>query len=270
MNELIRINKSAMEGQQVNTVNARDLHEFLEIGKVFGAWITERIDQFEFVENQDFVVVSENGKNPKGGRPAKEYHLTLDMAKELSMVERNEKGKQARRYFIECEQRLHSNQTVASKLTKTIESIYPKASKYIEVMNLSSELDIQLCQSISDKFADYLKEINANVKSSKHTNATKRTNILSESQVIDGIQNLNTAQKERLFFILNLLKQKNQFNKLSQSELAEHLGMDRKTIYNDMALLIAGGLVKAKRGYCPTDAFPLFFKKLMGQIQDNK
>src|SRR5690606_14378984 len=45
------------------------------------------------------------GENPKGGRPAKEYALTIDMAKELSMVERNDKGKEARQYFIECERR---------------------------------------------------------------------------------------------------------------------------------------------------------------------
>lgn len=76
------------------------------------------------MENQDFILVLnrqnkvsnkiiENPKNPKnkGGRPTKEYFLTLDMAKELSMVERNEKGKQARKYFIECEKRLKGSMT---------------------------------------------------------------------------------------------------------------------------------------------------------------
>ena len=55
------------------------------------------------MENQDFVTFS---KNLEKGRPRLEYALTLDMAKELSMVERNEKGKQARKYFIECEKKL--------------------------------------------------------------------------------------------------------------------------------------------------------------------
>lgn len=89
----------------VQTVDARTLHSFLEVGKVFAAWITDRIDQYGFIENADYVVFSETGKNPSGGRPAKEYAITLDMAKELSMVERNEKGKEARQYFIECERR---------------------------------------------------------------------------------------------------------------------------------------------------------------------
>lgn len=90
------------------TVNARDLHAFLQVGKVFAAWITERIEQFGFVEGTDFQVISEIGKKPQGGRPSKEYALSLDMAKELSMVERSARGKQARQYFIECEKNLRA------------------------------------------------------------------------------------------------------------------------------------------------------------------
>jgi anti-repressor protein len=103
--ELIKVAQGKIGETEIQTVNARDLHGFLEVGKVFAAWVQERIEQFGFIENQDFVVISESGKNPLGGRPAKDYHLSLDMAKELSMVERNEKGKQARLYFIECERR---------------------------------------------------------------------------------------------------------------------------------------------------------------------
>ncbi|QGA55854.1 hypothetical protein GHC20_01625 [Brucella sp. 2280] len=86
----------------IQTVNARELHEFLEVSTRFNDWITARIRDFGFVENEDFVTFTEN---PVKGRPTKEYALSLDMAKELSMVERNEKGKQARQYFIECERR---------------------------------------------------------------------------------------------------------------------------------------------------------------------
>lgn len=102
---LITIESADIGGQAIETVNARKLHSFLEVGKVFGAWINERIAQYGFAENLDYIVFSETGKNLKGGRPSKEYAISLDMAKELSMVERNEKGKQARQYFIECERR---------------------------------------------------------------------------------------------------------------------------------------------------------------------
>lgn len=103
--ELIQIDKCLIANNPVQTVNARELHRFLEVKRDFPTWIKDRIDQYNFVENQDFVVFPEIGENPKGGRPAREYALTLDMAKELSMVERNEKGKQARQYFIDCERK---------------------------------------------------------------------------------------------------------------------------------------------------------------------
>lgn len=103
MNELISLSSAEINGATIETVNARDLHAFLEVGKDFSNWMKDRISQYGFAENLDFVVFAEIGENPQGGRPAKEYAITLDMAKELSMVERNEKGKQARQYFIECE-----------------------------------------------------------------------------------------------------------------------------------------------------------------------
>lgn len=87
----------------IQAVNARELHAFLQNKRQFSDWIKQRISEYDFVENQDFVSFSQNCEKPKGGRPTTEYAITLDMAKELSMVERNEQGKMARRYFIECE-----------------------------------------------------------------------------------------------------------------------------------------------------------------------
>ena len=104
-NVLIPTAASKISGHEIPTVNARDLHKFLNVGKVYAAWIQERIAEYNFNENEDYVVFSESGKNPKGGRPSIDYHITLDMAKELAMVERTEKGREARKYFIECERR---------------------------------------------------------------------------------------------------------------------------------------------------------------------
>lgn len=101
-----------INGETVQTVNARDLHAFLEVGKDFSTWIKDRISQYGFEENQDYVVFTDSGENSSGGRPAKEYHISLDMAKELSMVERNDRGKEARQYFIECERRAKQSRNV--------------------------------------------------------------------------------------------------------------------------------------------------------------
>ena len=99
MQELIKVTEE--NGEQL--VSARELYEFLEVKSRFNDWIRNRIEKYEFQENQDFITVTKNLVN--GGRET-DYVLKLDIAKELSMVEGNEKGSQARKYFIECEKRL--------------------------------------------------------------------------------------------------------------------------------------------------------------------
>lgn len=102
-NELIKIKND--NGKQL--VSGRELHEFLGVGRDFTTWIKGRISKYDFIENEDFTVVESFHQNGgKGGRPEKDYIITIDMAKELSMVENNDKGKQARKYFIQCEKKL--------------------------------------------------------------------------------------------------------------------------------------------------------------------
>lgn len=91
-------------GKTIQTVNARDLHEFLGVKSEFRNWIKNRIDDYDFYDGSDFTTTV---KKYRGGE-RKDYFVTLSMAKELCMVERNEKGKQARKYFIECERKLQS------------------------------------------------------------------------------------------------------------------------------------------------------------------
>lgn len=92
--------------KNVTLVDARMLHNFLGIGKVFGAWIIQMID-YGFEENTDyFEYFPKKEKTSKGGRPRKDYALTIDTAKEICMIQRNDKGRQARKYFIECEKKL--------------------------------------------------------------------------------------------------------------------------------------------------------------------
>lgn len=94
------------------TVNARDLHEFLEVGKDFSTWIKNRIRQYGFIEDEDYLLTKTGEQLASGTKYRTDYYISLDMAKELAMVERNEKGRMARRYFIECEERLHESQNV--------------------------------------------------------------------------------------------------------------------------------------------------------------
>ena len=106
---LVNVFNAVIDGINQLAVNARDLHKFLKVGRRFTTWIQGRIAEYGFAENLDFISFSQSGEKPKGGRPTVEYHLTLDMAKELAMVENNEEGRKVRRYFIRCEKDLYKS-----------------------------------------------------------------------------------------------------------------------------------------------------------------
>lgn len=158
--ELIKITN--VEGKE--TVNARELYDFLGVQSKFSDWIRNRIDKFDFQENQDFTTLSKNLEN--GGRQI-EYHITIEMAKELSMVENNEKGQQARRYFIECEKRLKAvfqiPQTYSEALrlaadqaetiekqAKQIEDNRPKVEFFEAVAESKTAIDMRKAAAVLD------------------------------------------------------------------------------------------------------------------------
>lgn len=97
------------QGTKGQAVNARELHEFLEVGTKFADWIKEKIEKYDFIENEDFLSISENSEKPTGGRPTTEYILKLDTAKEIAMVQNNTKGKEIRKYFIRVEKKYKEN-----------------------------------------------------------------------------------------------------------------------------------------------------------------
>lgn len=120
---LIPVIPATLGGQSVQLVDARLLHTFLEVRRDFSNWIKRRIHDYGFIEGEDFLTAldlpsryteySPDLANIRRGRgkPRSEYWLTLDMAKELAMVERTPRGQQARRYFIACERELRQRQT---------------------------------------------------------------------------------------------------------------------------------------------------------------
>ena len=124
MNELIKIESKEIGNESVQTVNARELHAFLQSKQDFSTWIKNRIEQYGFVENQDFILLHKKMEQVSGAKHLIEYHITLDMAKELAMVERNDKGKQARQYFITCEKQLHEQkQAVNTSLSEQLKIV---------------------------------------------------------------------------------------------------------------------------------------------------
>lgn len=142
MIELIKITKT--NGKKV--VSARDLYNFLGSKQDFSTWIKNRIDKYDFIEGVDYTRFHK--KMDANNATCIEYVITIDMGKELSMVENNEKGKSARRYFIECEKQAKQNVSIpqsfaqalqlAADQAKQLELQAPKVESYDKFINSSS------------------------------------------------------------------------------------------------------------------------------------
>lgn len=101
--QLIPTVSGQLDNQTQTLVNAKDLHEFLGVETKFRDWIKRRIADYGFTQAVDFCEISNLSNRGFWPAEGKDYLLSVDMAKELCMVERNDKGRQARRYFIEME-----------------------------------------------------------------------------------------------------------------------------------------------------------------------
>ena len=111
LNELLPIISQHYKGEDRQLVNARSLWKFLEVKSRFDDWFRNRIDEYDFKEKRDYWLLFDpknlGAKNKqRGGHNQKDYLITLSMAKELAMIEKNAQGKAARRYFIDCETEL--------------------------------------------------------------------------------------------------------------------------------------------------------------------
>ena len=149
MNELIRIDND-------NKVSGRELHDFLEVGTAYKDWFP-RMAEYGFVEGTDFCSkMSES----TGGRPALDHRMTIEMAKEICMLQRTDRGKQARQYFIQVENDWNSPDKImaralvmSQKLLDTtrlelaqskqiINELQPKASYYDLILQSKSLMSV--------------------------------------------------------------------------------------------------------------------------------
>ncbi len=138
MNELIKITEK--DGQQL--VSARELHEFLGVSKHITQWIKPYIkddNDYGFELNVDFMRI-DGEVNPTNGLPTVDFAITIEMAKELSMVSKTEKGKQARKYFIQCEKKLREVVQAPKKLT-ALQQLKLQSDALLEVSEKQQALE---------------------------------------------------------------------------------------------------------------------------------
>lgn len=135
--ELIKITQAQIGYESINAVNARDLHKVLESKRDFSTWIKKKLDDTQAMENEDFVCFHK--KVEANNATMIEYIISLDTAKEIAMLERNQKGKQVRKYFIECEKELQNQ----NKLT--LPKTYKEA--LLELVRAEEEKELLLLQA---------------------------------------------------------------------------------------------------------------------------
>ena len=131
MGELIKI--EVKNNQQL--VSGRELHEFLEIKTPYTQWF-ERMCDYGFVENTDYILVSQKSEssNITGVKVVQDHLMTLNMAKEISMLQRNKKGKQARIYFIKCEEAWNSPEMILARANQIQSHMIEDYTKKIELL----------------------------------------------------------------------------------------------------------------------------------------
>ena len=136
------------------TILARDLHEFLEVGTDFRHWY-QRMCEYGFEEGTDFNPVNFDQVRQEGDRKVKrelqDYQLTIEMAKEICMIQRSEKGKQARQYFIELEKKWNDPEQVMYRALEY-------AGKQLEQFKLENSMLKQINNELKPK-ADYYDDI---------------------------------------------------------------------------------------------------------------
>ena len=175
MNELITVNYD----NNRPTVLGRDLHELLEVETRYNDWFP-RMTEYGFAEGIDFYSIL--SKTSEGGRPKQDHQLTIEMAKELCMLQRTEKGKQARQYFIQLEKDWNSpekimaralqiaNQEIKSlRLTNAVQQqqiaeLNPKATYYDLVLQCSDLVSATVIAKDYGKSAKWLNKILADNK----------------------------------------------------------------------------------------------------------
>jgi phage anti-repressor protein len=207
-NELIPVYQNE---KQERLVDARELHEFLEVGRDFTTWIKDKINKYDFIENYDYAVVfTKSGENPLGGRPRTDYILQMDMAKEVAMVENNERGKQVRRYFIEVEKRYREMKTqeqkrivqreagkvVRNMLTDTIKERIPDSpNKHFMYPNYTRLIyKILFNKTVSELRAERGLSKKDNLR--EHFNADELKEIQALENTVTGLINLGMGYKE--------------------------------------------------------------------------
>lgn len=210
MNELIRTYKNE---QNEPLVNGRELHEFLEVGTTYTRWF-ERMTEYGFAENVDFTVIAKNVHDDTafgGTRKITDHAMKLDMAKEISMIQRTDKGKQARQYFIEVEKQFKQNYQPMSIEQMMIHQLQEMEQVKNDVALLKEETAISSSQrrKLQGKVLSTVIQVlggkHSNAYKNKRINRTAFSNCYSELKKVFDVSSYADIPKVRFEEALALI-----------------------------------------------------------------
>lgn len=214
MKELIKITTNS---KGIQTISARDLHQFLEVTERFSSWINRQF-QYGFDENKDYVGCKVF--NTLANQELTDYALTLDTAKEISMIQKSEKGKEARQYFIEKEKELRG-----------ITNTFKVPTSFREALLLAAEQ-----QEVIEKQQLQLKEQEPQVLFAKALEVSDQNILIGQLAKLLNQNGINIGQN-RLFTILRetgyLHKSGEQYNMPTQRSMDLGLFKVKTTTINN-------------------------------------
>lgn len=222
-------------GQQA--VNARHLYVWLGVRKDFSNWIKAQIIRCDLTENQDFEVFAQKVENSSGGRPSTEYALSLNAAKEISMMSQTEKGKEARRYFIECERIAKQNNCPA--LPTTYKEALTQLLSQVEQNEKLQEENARLLEK-KDTYFKGLVVAESLIKDQKKIIREKNEEIQTKQNII----NLQSGELDTLIpkgkIYDQVMQTPNDVHLSTTSNVANEIGMSAQKLNK---ILVACGII---------------------------
>lgn len=149
------ISEKIVSGNLIKTVDGREVHRFLKVGKDYTSWMKDRIKKFGFIEGVDYLLTEIGEQLPSGTKYRTEYFLTISMGKELGMVDRSEQGRRIRKYFISIEEQAAAprQMTPAEMFLHSAQSMVAieqrQAAQAVEIQTISAQVEkVEKAQTI--------------------------------------------------------------------------------------------------------------------------
>ena len=201
MNELIKINYDSDRP----TVLGRDLHKELGVKEKYADWF-KRMCEYGFAENTDYMSFSEISEKPnKGGRPVTDHQLTIEMAKEICMIQRSEKGKQCRQYFIAVEEKFNNPQAIMARALRLADEELKRLTIENQVMKPKADyFDALVERNLLTSFRETAKQLGYKERNfvnflieKKYVYRDKRGRLMPYAEKNDGLFEVKECINEK-------------------------------------------------------------------------